>query len=95
MTVELSAEQAKIFENNGISEDDLRYTVEEYRKRGVSDSEIQKKLNTKYEALNGAVVTPELKDKQGNTVTEASTDYATQKGEVKKRGVIHPVDFVK
>ena len=95
MTVELSVEQVKMFENNGISEDDLRYGVEEYRKRGVSDSEIQKKLNTKYEALNGAVVTPELKDKQGNTVTEASTDYATQKGEVKKRGVIHPVDFVK
>lgn len=97
MAVTFSDEELDLFNKNGISDDDIQATVENYRSQGLDDNAIRQKVDVKLNALKGAVVTPELKGQNGETVTESSVEYPTyrtEQGQVKKTW-FHPVDFAK
>ncbi len=47
MTIYISEEDTKLFQNNGFSYDDVSNTVNHYREIGLSDEEIQNKINTR------------------------------------------------
>ena len=97
MAVTFSDEELDLFNKNGISDDDIQATVENYRSQGLDDNAIRQKVDVKLNALKGAVVTPELKGQNGETVTESSVEYPTyrtEQGQVKKTW-FHPVDFTK
>ena len=47
MTIYISEEDTKLFQNNGFSYDDVSNTVNRYREIGLSDEEIQNKINTR------------------------------------------------
>lgn len=52
MSVDIRKSDIEIFNNNGISTDDIRNTINIYRKRGVSDEEIQQKFQAKLQEFN-------------------------------------------
>ena len=64
MAINLDAEQAKIFTDNGYTKDQVGATVNHYRSQGLSDEEIQNKINDKLTTLQGSV------EKSGNLVQE-------------------------
>lgn len=84
MPVQITEEMHDTFLKNGFTEDDIANTVNHYRGQGQSDDEIAKNLNNKYEALRGAVVTPELRGQNGEVVTPESVDYGTKQARVVK-----------
>ena len=66
---------------------------------GLSDDDIAKMdAVVDSDTLGNAVITPELRGQNGEVVTPASVEYPTErteKGQVSKRGWLHPVDFAK
>jgi len=47
MTITVTAEDAELFEQNGYSYDNVNETVQHYRSAGLSDDEIQLKINNR------------------------------------------------
>ena len=47
MTINITPEQVESFENHGFSKEKVGATIEHYRQQGLSDNEIQTKLNQK------------------------------------------------
>ena len=45
MTINVNEEDAKLFEDNGYTYDDVKNAVEHYRTQGLSDDDIQNKIN--------------------------------------------------
>lgn len=95
MAVTFTDDELDLFNKNGISDDDIQATVENYRSQGLDDNAIRQKVDVKLNALKGAVVTPELKGQNGEVVTPASVDYGTKQARVEKNTWFHPVDFAK
>jgi len=55
MTINLDAEQAKLFTDNGYTKEQVSSTVNHYRSQGLSDDQIQSKINDKITTLQGSV----------------------------------------
>lgn len=69
MAIEILNEDIDVFGRNGISPDDLAYTINEYRKQGVSDDDIKKKMDNKLMSLyNNA-------DKESRLALDATGDF--------------------
>lgn len=51
MSVNITKEMYDTFMDNGLTEDDIQYTVNYYRNKGQSDDEIFNNLNNKYKSL--------------------------------------------
>lgn len=58
MSVELTKDEFKLFENNGITKEQIQTTVDKYRKDGLQDYEIQQKINNKLNSFNTVKTTP-------------------------------------
>ena len=84
MAVTFTNDELDLFNKNGISDDDIQATVDNYRSQGLDDNAIRQKVDVKLNALKGAVVTPELKGVEGETVTEPSVDYGTKQARVER-----------
>ena len=52
--INISAEDAKLFEANGFSKEKVGATIEHYRKQGLSDDDIQLKINDKLSSFGKA-----------------------------------------
>ena len=47
MPVLLTQDEINTFEKNGVSSDDIQYTVDYYRSNGISDDDIRTKIDDK------------------------------------------------
>lgn len=54
MSVDITQDELDIFSKNGISEDDIRNTVNAYRQEGISDKDIRAKFDTKLNSFKAA-----------------------------------------
>lgn len=52
MTVDISNDELQQFQDNGITQDDIKNTVDYYRNEGLSDEEIRAKVDTKLKSFN-------------------------------------------
>lgn len=59
MAINISQEEMDLLNNNGISVDDVRNTINNYRKDGVSDDEIYNKLQTKIQSFSKPLEQPQ------------------------------------
>lgn len=64
MSVELTKDELKLFEDNGITKDNILSTVNKYRNDGLQDDEIQKRIYNKLNSFN----TVETTSKRNNGI---------------------------
>lgn len=53
MTVDISNDELQQFQDNGITQDDIKNTVDYYRNEGLSDEQIRAKIDTKLNEFDG------------------------------------------
>ena len=53
MTVDITQEELDLFTKNGISQDDIRQTINNYRSDGLSDIDIRAKFDNKLNSFRG------------------------------------------
>ena len=64
--INISAEEAKLFQDNGFSKEQIGNTINHYRKQGLSDDEIQQKIKAK---LGSFSATAQPKENKGIDLT--------------------------
>ena len=94
MAVTITNEELDLLNKNGITDEDVKATVERYRNEGLDDNAIRQKVEVKLQTLGGTIVTPELKDKKGNVITPQNEEFVGAKGQVIKKK-FRPASFVK
>lgn len=70
MGVEITQDELNIFVKNGISENDIKDTVEAYRAEGVSDKDIKAKFDVKLNSFQNQIQSHELIQNQNNNIKE-------------------------
>lgn len=73
MPVNVSNEEMKIFNDNGISVDQVKHTVNLYRQDGLSDNEIRTKIDTKMSELQNQLQVDVDNQSQGNNSSRVLT----------------------
>ena len=53
MTVDITQEELDLFTKNGISQEDIRQTINNYRSDGLSDIDIRAKFDNKLNSFRG------------------------------------------
>lgn len=69
MAVNIKQSELDVFNNNGISTDSIRDTINVYRKQGISDEEIQEKFQAKLNQFT-------TKQQEPQQTQEPSTEYS-------------------
>lgn len=80
MSIYLSDEQISLFKKNGIDESQIQNTVNSYRQEGISDEEINSKIQTKLKSFS---------EEKG--VISKTVDFAKRTGEEVVREVKNPL----
>lgn len=94
MGVEITQDELNIFSKNGISEDDIRNTVNSYRSEGVSDEEIRAKFDTKLNSFQNPTQSENISNNQKTSESpedETQGNYTFENGVLKGGGVSHNV----
>lgn len=86
MTVTITPDEAKLFEDNGFSYDDVNNTVQHYRKEGLSDDDIQQKINTRVVQFRNALgnQNKEALETSLNELPESDPYIQTQKNQTEQ-----------
>jgi hypothetical protein len=79
MAINISPENAQLFEENGYDYDSVKSTIEHYREQGISDEEIQSKINTKIKSFS-----PTQKGEEGSQKTKQVETSTGNKTSAKK-----------
>ena len=88
MPVNISQEEMQIFNNNGISEEQIRDTVNLYRNDGLSDDEIRAKVDTKLQGFQNQSISNDINDNQNSMkLTGGVKTYNTNPHPI-KRGIV-------
>lgn len=85
MSVDITQDELDVFSKNGISEDDIRNTVNSYRNEGVSDEEIRAKFDTKLKSFNSSNKKPTIKEKINSWNTYLEEQNQKMNEDVKTR----------
>lgn len=94
MGVEITQDELNIFSKNGISEDDIRNTVNSYRSEGVSDEEIRAKFDKKLNSFQNPTQSESISNNQKTSESpenETQGKYTFENGVLKGGGVSHNV----
>ena len=78
MTININPDDVKLFEENRFTKDQVGATVNHYREQGLSDDDIQAKMNEKLNQFKGETPTlPHIQlDEDGNnTVLQGGISY--------------------
>lgn len=84
MAVEITQDELDIFSKNGITEDDIRNTVNAYRDEGVSDKDIRAKFDVKLNSFKNQTSAEEFKQNQS---TNAKIPQNTEQLEAPKENI--------
>lgn len=89
--INISADDAKLFEQNGFTKEQVRATVQHYREQGLSDDDIQLKMNNRISEFKGVT----LKEKKQGGIDLTPSGIVDTAVNAITAGIETPVRMVK